>query len=242
MTEIRGGAPSLAGPRRGALAWAATVGAGVAATLAALPFEGAASRWTALALYTLVAALAVERVAAFHPHGRFGLANGITTLRAGGAATLAALLVEPAALGPGGAWGAVAATAVLLALDAGDGAAARCQGLASRFGARFDMEVDAALILVLSALALVLGKAGPWVLGIGLMRYAFVAAGWLWPGLDRPLPPSRRRSATCALQVAVLGILLAPVVQPPLSTALAAVALLALLASFARDVWWLARQ
>lgn len=240
MTELRSGTPSLAGPRRGALVWSAGIGAAVAAALAAMPFDGTAAVRIGLAVYGLVAVLAIERVAAFHPHGRFGLANGITMIRAAGMAILAGALVEPAVLGPHGAWGAMAAVAALLALDAGDGAVARRQGLASRFGARLDMEVDAALILVLSGLALALGKAGPWVLAIGLMRYGFVAAGWLWPGLERPLPPSRRRAVVCGVQVAILGALLAPIVTPPLSTALAAGALLALAASFGRDVWWLA--
>ena len=45
---------------------------------------------------------------------------------------------------------------------------------ASSFGARFDMETDALLILVLAALVWQHGKAGPWILAAGLMRYAFV--------------------------------------------------------------------
>ena len=104
------------------------------------------------------------------------------------------------------------------------------------------METDALLILALAALALGLGKAGPWVLGLGLLRYAFVFAGWLVPALARPLPPSDRRRAVCALQVAALGLLLAPPLVPPLSAALAAAAFAALLASFAIDVAWLLRQ
>ena len=137
---------------------------------------------------------------------------------------------------PGIAWAAFAGTAMLLALDGVDGAAARREGLASAYGARFDLEVDAALILVLSALAHGLGKAGPWVLAIGLMRYGFMLARLAWPALARPLSPSRRRSAVCALQVVLLGLLLAPVVTPPLSAALAGLALAALGGSFAIDV------
>ena len=68
-----------------------------------------------------------------------------------------------------------------LALDAVDGWVARRTGTVSALGARFDMEVDAFLILVLSGY--VAPTLGGWVLAIGLMRYAFVAAGWVLPWL-----------------------------------------------------------
>ena len=63
--------------------------------------------------------------------------------------------------------------------------------MASAFGARFDMETDALLIQVLAILAWQYGKAGPWVLVSGLLRYLFVAAGWVWPWMREPLFPSR---------------------------------------------------
>jgi phosphatidylglycerophosphate synthase len=154
----------------------------------------------------------------------------------------AALAVEPAMLGGPSAWVAVTGAASLLALDGVDGWAARRQRLASAFGARFDMEVDALMILALAAIAAGLGKAGGWVLALGLIRYGFVLAGWLVPRLARPLPPSRRRRAVCALQVATLGLLLAPPLQPPWSGRLAVVAFAALLWSFAVDVRWLLRR
>jgi phosphatidylglycerophosphate synthase len=230
----------IAQPRRGALLAALATGAGLALALAALPLAPA-SRLLALALYALVAAVAVDRLVPFHPHAAFGLANGLTLARAAAAALFVALALEPSILAGPAAWWALAGAALLLALDGLDGWLARRQGTLSAFGARFDMETDALLILALAALALALGKAGPWVLGVGLLRYAFVLAGWLHPPLARPLPPSRRRRAVCAAQVAVLGLLLAPPVAPPLSAALAAVAFAALLASFAIDVGWLLR-
>ena len=66
------------------------------------------------------------------------------------------------------------------------------------------MEVDALLIMVLAILAWQHGKAGAWVLLSGLLRYAFVAAGWLAPWIARPLPPSRRRQTICVVQIAAL--------------------------------------
>ena len=64
---------------------------------------------------------------------------------------------------------------VALVLDGVDGWVARRTGTVSALGARFDMEVDAFLILVLSVY--VAGSVGPWVLAIGAARYAFWAAG-----------------------------------------------------------------
>jgi phosphatidylglycerophosphate synthase len=98
--------------------------------------------------------------------------------------------------------GAIAAAA----MDAVDGWLARRTGMASAFGARFDMEVDALLIQVLSILVWTHDKAGAWVVLSGLLRYGFVAAGLVWPWMERPLEPSRRRqTAIAAMALAFLG-------------------------------------
>lgn len=227
-------AAALPSPRRGAMLAIAALTIPVA--LAGLRLPPAAG-WLALAGWAAAAALVLDRLPASHPHPRFGLANAITLARAAGTVLLAVAARQDVA----NPWLPVAAVALLLALDGIDGRVARRQGLASAFGARFDMEVDAGLILTLCVLALGLGKAGPWILAIGLMRYAFVLAGRLDPALRRPLPASRRRAAVCGLQVATLGLILAPPVAPPLSAALAAAALVALAWSFALDLRWLRR-
>jgi hypothetical protein len=122
-----------------------------------------------------------------------------------------------------------------------DGALARRSGLASAFGARFDMETDAAFTLVLAALVYHAGQAGAWALAAGLMRYAFVAAAAAWPWLAAPLAPSRRRQAVCVATITALIVALAPVVPAPLAGALAAAATALLALSFAVDVRALAR-
>jgi phosphatidylglycerophosphate synthase len=175
-----------------------------------------------------------------HPHARFGAANRVTLARMALAAMLAALLGEavpqpPLAALPAAWWIVVAATATAL-LDAVDGALARRSGLASDFGARFDMETDAAFTLVLCALVLQAGQAGAWVLAAGLMRYAFVAAARAWPWLAAPLPPSRRRQTVCVVQITTLIVCLGPVVPPALASVLAATSVALLAASFAVDV------
>ena len=85
-----------------------------------------------------------------------------------------------------------------LVLDAVDGWVARRTGTMTELGARFDMEVDAFLLLVLSAyVAPILGL---WVLAIGLMRYVFVAAGWVLPWLRLQLPYRYWRKVVTAVQ------------------------------------------
>jgi phosphatidylglycerophosphate synthase len=186
------------------------------------------------------ALVAASRFAAHHPHPRFGAANAVTSVRLALVALLAGALGEneSAAL----AWAATTVTIVTSALDGLDGWLARRSSLVSAFGARFDMETDALLIMVLSALSWTWGRAGAWVLACGLMRYAFVAAAWAWPWMARPLPPSLRRKAVCVVQIIGLAIVVAPAVTPPLSAWLAAITLVALSWSFAADVAWLAAR
>ena len=193
-----------------------------------------------LAVFAVVAGFVLANLGAHHPFARFGPANQITLARAALVAVLAGLVGEQGGATLGGLAFALAIIAAVL--DAVDGPLARATGMASAFGARFDMETDAALLLVLAALAWQLDKAGPWVLASGLMRYAFVAAAAVAPWLGRPLPPSFRRKLVCAVQTAVLVTVLAPVLAPPLTSVLAALALALLLFSFAADVIWLRRH
>jgi phosphatidylglycerophosphate synthase len=225
-------------------AWAAEfglAGAGVTAVALAAPV-GAPAAALAVGVFGLVAGVALGRITETHPHDRFGAANRVTLARAGGAALFCGLALEPAILAdPAVAWIATGAALALLLLDGLDGYLARRSSLASAFGARFDMETDALLILALAALAWGTGKTGVWVLGLGLMRYAFVLAGLLRPRLARPLPPSWRRKAVCVFQIAVLTALLAPVVTQPIAAPLAALAVAILAWSFAIDLRWLER-
>lgn len=184
-----------------------------------------------------------------HPHPRFGAANRVTLLRLALAALLAGLLVDAAWSPPlaaegraGLAWAVVVLATATALLDAADGPLARRSGMASAFGARFDMETDAAFILVLAALNWTAGQAGPWILAAGLMRYAFVAAAGVWPWLAAPLAPSRRRQTVCVVQIVCLIVCLGPIVPQPAATALAAASLVLLSLSFAVDIRTLARE
>jgi phosphatidylglycerophosphate synthase len=209
------------------------------AARAALPLGDAYALKAAL-LFAAITGLSIGFLQQHHPFERFGPANQITTVRAILVALVAALVGEPRV--PAIATAAVAAGVTVTLLDGVDGWLARRHEIASRFGARFDMEVDALLILALSVLAWRHGKAGAWVIASGLMRYLFVAAGTIAPWLRASLEPSRRRQAVCVLQIAMLALVMLPAIEPPLSGWMAAAALTALTYSFLVDTVWLWRH
>jgi phosphatidylglycerophosphate synthase len=194
----------------------------------------------ATALFVIGGA-AVALLAARHlaPAG-FGPANRVTLARGAMTALLLALVAENAA--PATAWLAVTIASLALALDGIDGWLARRQGDSSEFGARFDMETDALLILAIAALAWQQGKAGAWILAAGLLRYLFVVSSHLLPWLQRPLPKSRRRRVICVVQIVSLILCLLPLLPQPLSAVAALIGLALLTASFAIDVEWLFRS
>jgi phosphatidylglycerophosphate synthase len=170
----------------------------------------------------------------------FGAANSVTL----GRAVLVLLLIASLGVAATSAlgWLLVVVSVVAVALDGVDGALARGRGEASEFGARFDMETDALLILVLAALVWQHDKAGAWILLAGLLRYLFVAASYVLPWLGSALPPSRRRQTVCVVQIASLIGALAPLVAQPWSVGLALAGLVTLVWSFGVDVAWLARH
>ena len=132
-------------------------------------------------------------------------------------------------------------SAVALALDWVDGQVARRTHTESAFGARFDMEVDAFLILVLSVY--VARSAGAWVLAIGLARYLLLAAEHVLPWLRRPTPPRYWGKVVAALQGIVLTVAAADVLPADRSpTCCSSIALALLAESFGRQVWWLWRS
>lgn len=195
-------------------------------------------------LFLVVSALALRSVARSYPHDRLGFCNTVTLLRAALAAVIAAPLAAPGLLAeePGLAWVALGVAVLALALDGLDGWLARRSGLASDFGARFDMEVDSLLGLILACLALANGTAGPWILALGVMRYIYLAAGLGLPWLRAPLPQRFRRKAVCVAQIGVLTLLVAPGLPTLAATMLAASATMLLAWSFAVDILWLARR
>jgi phosphatidylglycerophosphate synthase len=167
---------------------------------------------------------------------RFGPANAVTAVRSTLVGMITGLVVASfVAAIPVGLLVALAVPALLL--DAVDGWVARRTNSASELGARFDMEVDAFLLLVLSAF--VSQGIGVWVLAIGLMRYAFVVAGWIFPWLRRRLPFRYWRKVVTAVQGIALTIAATGLARG-FDVLVVALALGLLVESFGRDVAWLA--
>jgi phosphatidylglycerophosphate synthase len=155
--------------------------------------------------------------------GRAILTGGVTALILSGAPT--ALVVTIAA--------------VALAMDGVDGQIARRTGTTTALGARFDMEIDAFLILVLSGAAA--AEYGWWALAIGAFRYLFVAASWFAPWLNAPLPPKFSRKVVAAQQGILLAVVVSGLLPAWLAVATLVVALGSLTWSFGTDITWLHR-
>ena len=207
-------------------ALAGTVGLGVAGGLVGLAYGVAAFGLLFRAL---------RRSGAAAP-GPADLVTSARSVLVGGIAGLVAdSFVAPV---PVGALTALAVAA--LVLDAVDGRVARYTRTVSAVGARFDMEVDSVLVLLLSVY--VARSLGVWVLAIGSVRYAHWVACRVLPWLRRPVPPRH----WCKVVAAVQGIVLATAatgVAPRPVVVLALVVVAALLAeSFGREAWWLWRR
>ena len=196
-------------------------------------------------MYAAVAAVILRHapsVAAETGLDGLGPANRVTLARLILVLPLALAPLHPPALDGPARWWVVAFAGIALALDGVDGWLARRTGSGSSFGARFDMETDAALILLLSILVWQEGQAPAWIILAGALRYAFVAAGVVLPRLRGKLPPSLRRKVICVIQGIALVVALAPVIPPGPATALAGGALALLTWSFAVDTAWLIRH
>lgn len=195
--------------------------------------------WTTGMGYLLVSSLLLSRGLGRSRASRFGPANVVTATRSMLVGVVTALTAA-SVTGSSVAALLVAVASVALTLDAVDGAVARRTGTVTELGGRFDMEVDAFLLLVLCVYDVRL--VGWWVLAIGLMRYAFVVVGWMLPWMNATLPPRYWRKVVTA----VCGIALTAVATGLLPFAgnamLVGAALLLLVESFGRDVVWLARR
>jgi len=189
--------------------------------------------WKAATTFAVTLMIAVSFLGE-HPFSTFGPANRLTTIRLMLVALVTGLIGEPVVHRV--AWAAAALASIVAALDGVDGWLARRSRMTSAFGARLDMETDALLIMVLSILVWQHEKAGAWILVGGLMRYGFVAAGWLLRWMSAPLSPTRRAKVIAAAHMTGLCAAMAPIVPVPLSTIAAASTLAALSWSFAVDI------
>lgn len=161
------------------------------------------------------------------PQGRFGAANALTLLRL----LLEVVLLSALGQAPRLLIGALVLTT--LALDGADGWLARRHGTSSAFGAHFDMEVDAFLVLTTSVLLWFSSRCGAWVLLAGALRYGYVLSCASWPPRGGTMPRSLLGRSAFALVVVghALGFGLSGVA----ATLCAALGTAAVTLSFARS-------
>ncbi|MFP4643674.1 MAG: CDP-alcohol phosphatidyltransferase family protein [Spirochaetales bacterium] len=190
----------------------------------------------AVSVYALISIL----VLGYWRHGPLAWANRVTLIRAVLISIVAAGTAVP--LSSPGHWQWLGVALLALTLDGVDGWIARRTDSRTSFGARFDMELDSLLILILSLGLMLKTPLGPWVLLIGLMRYAFVIAGWRFIWLQGDLFYSWRRKSVCVWQIAALLAALLPWVSQSAGRAITLSALLLLVYSFAVDIIWLYRR
>lgn len=173
--------------------------------------------------------LLAARRGRYTPQGSFGSANGITALRLAGVVALAVL-------GLGWPGYVVAALAVsLMLLDGVDGLLARRFGAESDFGAAFDVEVDALLVLVLGALLWQRERFGAWILWPGLLRHGYVLTLAVRPGSGHE---PRSLLGRFGFGAVVAGMLAGFVDGGRAGTVLAACGALIVTASFGRSLYY----
>jgi phosphatidylglycerophosphate synthase len=238
--------PAVSRPWRPLATGAVVEGAGLAAAggvglLLPLPALGASLGYLGGAAIIL---------ASWHRR-RFGAANLVTLARVVGTSWVVGLTLQ-ALLGrltTGGLLAMVVVGTCCLVLDGVDGKVARARGETSAFGARFDMETDAALLLALCLAVPALGLTGWWTVAIGGLRYAYVAASWIAPrrirtALRIPLPYHYSRKVVAVIQgvtllaALALGLTGIAALVPVLPSILLAGSLATLVWSFGRDVVW----
>jgi phosphatidylglycerophosphate synthase len=194
---------------------------------------------TATFCFLLLAALVAR-----HSRSRsFGIADVVTLVRGLGVCFLAGFALQALAgeLGRHGVLTMIILGTLCLTLDGVDGRVARARGEASAFGARFDVETDAAMLVVLSVAVAALGIAGWWVMAIGALRYGYVATSLVVPALRTPLPYRYSGKVVAVFQaLALLAALTFRLAHGEhwLSNTLLLLALVSLCWSFGRSVIW----
>jgi phosphatidylglycerophosphate synthase len=191
-------------------------------------------------LYVVMAGLVLVSLPVSLGAVDLGVANRVTLGRAALVIPLAGLTIQAPIISVIGYWWVILVATVAMILDGVDGWVARRRG-PTVFGARFDMELDSLLLLVLSVVVWQSGKVGLWVMLIGALRYLFAVASWLRPSLAAELPASRRRKTICVVQGVVLLVCLGPIIPATMASIVAFVALAMLVSSFVADVRWLLR-
>jgi phosphatidylglycerophosphate synthase len=203
--------------------------------------------WLSASTVALCFLLLTALVARYSRTRSLRLADLVTLARGLGVCFLAGFALQAWASGMArnGVLTMVILGTICLALDGVDGHVARARGEATSFGARFDVETDAAMLIVLCIAVAALGIAGWWVLAIGGLRYGYVAMSMAVPALRTPLPYRYSGKVIAVIQAVALltalvfGLIHGPQWVPP-AFLLTAFGLLCW--SFGRSVVWQLRQ
>lgn len=188
--------------------------------------------WLAGAGYGLATTVLLTRavVGSGRPTGPADLVTTARSALVGGAAALVAESFGGPL--PGGVLPGIAVAALLL--DAVDGRVARATDTGTAVGARYDMEVDSALALLLSVY--VAQSFGAWVVAVGSVHYVLLLARRALPWLRRPARPRYWCKVVAAVQGVVLVIAAAGVLPPAVVVVLLLVVTALLAESFGREV------
>lgn len=213
-----------------------SVAGGVVGLVAVAGVDGLSTAgWLAGLLYLGVSNVLLARGLRRSGATRFGAANTATATRSTLVGLITAIvatsLTVPVSVAP-----LIGLAVPALALDAVDGWLARRTRTTTELGARFDMEVDAFLILALSVY--VSQSLGSWVLAIGLMRYGYVVAGWALPWLRTTVPPRYWRKVVAAYAGIALTVAASGLFPVWADAAVTLIALGLLIESFGRDIVW----
>lgn len=232
---------SAAGPWRPLTVGLVVVGSGLLAAVT----TGVLVPWSVL-VAALGYLLGAVLVSAYWQRPRFGAANGVTLARFVGCCWIAALTAEAALRGLADADRLllIGLASVCLILDGVDGRVARARGEVSAFGAHFDEETDALLLLCLSVTVPVLGVAGWWALLLSALRYGYLALSWAMPVLRIPLAVTLAGKVVAVIAaVTLIAALAVDLIWPGRpATVILLFGLACLVWSFARSIIWQVRH
>jgi phosphatidylglycerophosphate synthase len=162
--------------------------------------------------------------------GRRILPNAVTALR-----LLVIVAMAVSFHGAPGTWWTGAVIGIFV-LDWLDGWLARLVGATSAFGAHFDMETDAIVVLVVDVELFTRGRLGAWILTTGVLRYLYVVSIALFapPGGEAPRSTLGRN----AFGTLVTGLCVALASPTAVGGAAAALGTAAVLLSFVHTFYW----
>lgn len=167
----------------------------------------------------------------FTSSSSFGPANALTLLR------LALVFGLAGVLGPLPLPQCALVAGATLLLDGVDGWVARKTRSASTFGAHFDMETDAFLVLMTTLVLWTSGRLGVWVLFGGLLRPLYVLWLWVLPAPDSEEP--RSSLGRLAFLCFASGLIVPLASSSTWADSLAVLGTVAVTLSFARSVqYW----